>query len=32
VPKEEEALVGRYNNQFLDYMEKVRHRLIPWVY
>ena len=32
VPKEEEALVRRYNKQYLDYMEKVRHRLIPWVY
>ena len=32
VPKEEEALVRRYNKRYLDYMEKVRHRLIPWIY
>lgn len=32
VPKEEEALVRRYNKQYLDYMEKVRHKLIPRVY
>lgn len=32
VPKEEEALVRRYNKRYLDYMEKVRYRLIPGVY
>ena len=32
VPKEEEALMKQYNKQFLDYMDKVKHRLIPGVY
>jgi protein-S-isoprenylcysteine O-methyltransferase Ste14 len=32
VPKEEEALVRHYNKRYLDYMEKVRHRLIPGIY
>ena len=32
VPKEEEALVRRYKKRYLDYMEKVRYRLIPGVY
>ncbi len=32
VPKEEEELIRRYNKRYLDYMEKVRHRLIPGVY
>ncbi len=32
VPKEEEELVRRYNKRYLDYMEKVRHRIIPGIY
>jgi len=32
VPKEEEALIRQYKKRYLDYMEKVRHRLIPGVY
>ena len=32
VPKEEEALIKRYRKKYLNYMEKVRHRLIPGVY
>jgi protein-S-isoprenylcysteine O-methyltransferase Ste14 len=32
VPKEEEELIRRYNKRYLDYMEKVQHRLIPGVY
>jgi protein-S-isoprenylcysteine O-methyltransferase Ste14 len=32
VPKEEEALVRQYGQRYIDYMEKVRHRLVPGVY
>jgi len=32
VPKEEEELIRRYNKRYLNYMENVRHRLIPRVY
>ncbi len=32
VPKEEEALIRQYKKRYLDYMETVRHRLIPGVY
>jgi protein-S-isoprenylcysteine O-methyltransferase Ste14 len=32
VPKEEESLVQQYKKEYLDYMEKVRHKLIPGVY
>ena len=32
VPKEEESLMRRYKKRYLDYMEKVRHRLVPGVY
>jgi len=32
VPKEEKALIRQYKKRYLDYMEKVRHRLIPGVY
>ena len=32
VPKEEEALMRQYKKRYLDYMEKVRHRLIPGIY
>ena len=32
VPKEEESLAQQYKKEYLDYMEKVRHRLIPWIY
>jgi len=32
VPKEEEELIRRYNKRYLNYMENVRHRLVPGVY
>jgi protein-S-isoprenylcysteine O-methyltransferase Ste14 len=32
VPKEEEALVRQYGQRYVDYMEKVRHRLVPGVF
>ena len=32
VPKEEEELIRRYGQRYLDYMEKVRHRLVPGIY
>lgn len=32
VPKEEEELIRRYGQGYIDYMEKVRHRLVPGVY
>ena len=32
VPREEEALLKQYRKKYSDYMEKVRHRLIPGVY
>jgi protein-S-isoprenylcysteine O-methyltransferase Ste14 len=32
VPKEEEALVRRYKKRYIDYMEKVRNRLVPGIY
>jgi protein-S-isoprenylcysteine O-methyltransferase Ste14 len=32
VPKEEEELIRRYGQRYIDYMENVRHRLVPGVY
>jgi len=32
VPKEEETLIRQYKKRYLDYMDKVRRRLIPGVY
>ncbi|MFH2112266.1 MAG: isoprenylcysteine carboxylmethyltransferase family protein [Candidatus Bathyarchaeota archaeon] len=32
VPKEEEALLQKYKQKYREYMERVRHRLIPHVY
>ncbi len=32
VPKEEKALVRQYEQKYIDYMEKVRHRLVPGVF
>lgn len=32
IPREEEALMKQYRKKYRDYMEKVRHRLVPGVY
>ena len=32
IPKEEEVLLQKYKQKYKEYMERVRHRLIPHIY